>query len=204
MFFVLEFEISLAALLEIPSICKLSQKSTTPLISVTLFLLEGSFFPVDLLTHFLNEAEEMVALQTFSESVHISAELAMWVSLWLDYLSFLRGSSLEPKLSSWMEEKRNRIPCSKDVGMHPLLYYRGLVSKQCIVEVSGRAWMQRDPEFVVPCIFQSLEKLKHLVSIVSCPWSIVTSSLHVHSKYWEDTLQTVQFISWEGNFRLTC
>ena len=53
--------------------------------------------------------------------------------------------------------------------MHPLLYYRGLVSKQCIVEVSGRAWMQRDPELVVPCMFQSFEKLKHLVSIVSCP-----------------------------------
>ena len=72
MFFVLEFEISLAALLEISSICKLSQKCTTSLISVTLFLLEGSFFPVDLLTHFLNEAEEMVALQTFSESVSVT------------------------------------------------------------------------------------------------------------------------------------
>ena len=48
-------------------------------------------------------------------------------------------------------------------------------------------------------MFQSLEKLNHLVSIVSWPWRFVTSSLHVHSKHCEDTLQTVQFISWEGN-----
>ena len=71
----------MAALLEFPSICKLCQKASTPLISVTMFLLEDDFCPVDFLTNFLSEAEEMVAVQTFLEVVHTRAEFAIWVSL---------------------------------------------------------------------------------------------------------------------------
>ena len=65
----------MAALLEIPSFCKLCRKPSTPLISVTLFLLDD-FCPVDLLTNFLSEAEEMVAVQTFLEIVPTRAEFA--------------------------------------------------------------------------------------------------------------------------------
>ena len=48
---------------------------------MTLFLLEDDFCPVDLLTNFVSEAEEMVAVQTFLEVVHTRTEFAMWVSL---------------------------------------------------------------------------------------------------------------------------
>ena len=46
-----------------------------------MFLLEDDFCPVDFLTNFLSEAEEMVAVQTFFEVVHTRAEFAIWVSL---------------------------------------------------------------------------------------------------------------------------
>ena len=71
----------MAVPLETPSICKLCQKPSTPLISVTLFLLEDEFCLMDLLTNLLSEAEEMVAAQTFLEVVHTRAEFSMWVSL---------------------------------------------------------------------------------------------------------------------------
>ena len=79
----------MAALLEIPSICKLCHKPSTPLISVTLILQEYDFYPVDLLTNFLSDAEEMVAVQTVSEVVHTRAEFAMWVSLYQMVYFFL-------------------------------------------------------------------------------------------------------------------
>ena len=53
--------------------------------------------------------------------------------------------------------------------MHLLLYYSGLVSMQCIEEVSGSVWMQTNPEFVFSCMFQSLGKQVHLVPIHNCP-----------------------------------
>ena len=59
--------------------------------------------------------------------------------------------------------------CSKDAEMHLLLYYSGLVSMQCIEEVSGSVWMQTNPEFVFSCMFQSLGKQIHLVPIHNCP-----------------------------------
>ena len=65
-----------------------------------MFLLEDDFCPVDFLTNFLSEAEEMVAVQTFLEVVHTRAEFAIWVSLLLNDLFFLGGSSLESDLSS--------------------------------------------------------------------------------------------------------
>ena len=87
-----------------------------------------------------------------------------------------------------MEEKQNCTTCPKDEGIHLLLYCLGLVSMQNIEEVSGRARMQTDPELVVPCVLQSLGKLKHLVSILNCPWRFVILSLHVHLENWEGTL----------------
>ena len=93
-----------------------------------------------------------------------------------------------------MEEKQNCSPCPKDAGMHLLLYCPDLVSMLCIEKVGGRVWMQTDPDLVVPCVLQSLEKLKHLVSILNCPWHFMIPSLHVHSEHWEGTLQTFQLI----------
>ena len=68
-------------LLEIPSVYKLCRKPSTPLISKTLFLLEDDFRPVEFITNFLSEAEEMVTVQTFLEVVHTRGEFFMWVSL---------------------------------------------------------------------------------------------------------------------------
>ena len=48
--------------------------------------------------------------------------------------------------------------------------------------------MQTDPELVVPCVLQSFGKLKHLVSILNCPWYFVIPSLHVHLEHGEGTL----------------
>ena len=79
-----------------------------------------------------------------------------------------------------MEENQNHIPCNKDAGIHPLLYYSGLNSVKCIKDVGDRVWMQTDPELVVPRVLQSLENLKHLVSILNCPQQFVTPSLHVY------------------------
>ena len=93
-----------------------------------------------------------------------------------------------------MEEKQNCTPCPKDEGTHLLLYCLSLVSIQSIEEVSGRVRLQTDPELVVPCVLQSLGKLKHLVSILNCPWHFVIPSLHVHLEHWEGTLQTLQFV----------
>ena len=93
-----------------------------------------------------------------------------------------------------MEEKQNCTPYPKDAGMHLLLYWPGLVSMQCIEEVGGRVWMQIDPELVLPCVLQSLGRLKHLVSNLNCPWYFVILSLHVHLEHWEGTLQTLQFV----------
>ena len=103
-----------------------------------------------------------------------------------------------------MEEKQNCTPCADDEGMHLLLCCLGLVSMQCIEEVGGRIWMQTDPELVVPCVLQSLGKLKHFVSILNCPWHFVIPSLHVHLEHWEGTLQTLQFGCGEGNSKWTC
>ena len=65
-----------------------------------LFLLEDGFSPVDLITNFLPEAEEMVIVQIFFELVHTRSEFAMKLLLSLDDLSFLRRSFLAPDLSS--------------------------------------------------------------------------------------------------------
>ena len=139
--------------IEISSICKLLWKLSTSLFSVTLLLQEDGFSPMNLLIHFLREAEGMVDVQTFLEFVHTRAEFAMWVSLWFDDLSFLWRSWLERDLSSCMEEKRNRTLCSKDPGTYLLLYFPGLVSMQCIMDVDGTVGMQTDPGSVVPCVF---------------------------------------------------
>ena len=72
--------------------------------------------------------------------------------------------------------------------MHLLLYCLGLIYMQFIKEVGGRAWMQTDAELVVSCVLQSLGKLKHLVSILNCPWHFVIPSLHVHLEHGEGTL----------------
>lgn len=74
----LKCEIILADLLEIPSICKLSWKSSTFFASVTLFLLVGGFSVV-LLKIFLTEVEDMVILQTILEVRYTTAEFATWV-----------------------------------------------------------------------------------------------------------------------------
>ena len=68
-----------------------------------------------------------------------------------------------------MAEKRNSTPCPTNAEIHLLLYCPDLVSMQYIVEVGGRVWMQANPELVVPCVLELLEKLKHLVSILNCP-----------------------------------
>lgn len=83
----LKCEIILADLLEIPSICKLSWKSSTFFASVTLFLLVGGFSVV-LLKIFLTEVEDMVILQTILEVRYTTAEFATWVSLCLDDIFF--------------------------------------------------------------------------------------------------------------------
>ena len=94
-----------------------------------------------------------------------------------------------------MEGKQNCTPCPKDEGMHLLLCCLGLVSIQRIEEAGGRVWMQTGPELVVPCVLQSLGKLKHLVSILNCPWHFVILSLRVHLEHWEGPLQRLQFVS---------
>ena len=78
--------------------------------------------------------------------------------------------------------------------MHLRLNCPGLISMQYIKEVGSRVWMQADPELVVPCVLQSLGKLKHLVSILNCPLYFVIPSLHVHLEHWEGTRQTLQFV----------
>ena len=75
---------------------------------------------------------------------------------------------------------------------------------ECIVEVGGGVWMQKDPDLVVPSVLQSLEKLKHLVFILNCSWLLVTPSLHVNSQHLEDTLPKVPFVCGEGNSKRTC
>ena len=145
----------------------------------------------------------MVFVQTFLEAVDTRAEVAIWVSQWLDDISILRGSSLESDLSSWMEEMRNRITCPKDAGMHLLLYCTSLFSMQCMYWMKShafRVWMQTDPELFVPSVLQSLKKLKHLVSILNWPWVFVTPSVHVHSEHLEHTLKIMQFVCWEKNY----
>ena len=42
----------------------------------------------------------------------------------------------------------------------------------------------------VPRVFQSLENLKNLVSILNYPFRFV----HVHSEHWEGTRQTLKFV----------
>ena len=59
---------------------------------------------------------------------------------------------------------------------------------QSIEEVSGRVRLQTDPELVAPFVLQSLGKLKHIASILNCPWYFVIPSLHVHLEHWEGTL----------------
>ena len=182
---------------------KLFQKPSTLLISIALFLLEGGFTSVDLLTNLLPEGKEMVFVRTFLEAVDTKAEVAIWVSQWLDDISILRGSSLESDLSSWMEEMRNRITCPKDAGMHLLLYCASLFSMQCMYWMKShafRVWMQTDPELLVPSVLLSLKKLKHLVSILNWPWGFVTPSVHVHSEHLEHTLKIMQFVCWEKNY----
>ena len=66
--------------------------------------------------------------------------------------------------------------------MHLLLYCSCLVSMQCIVEIDDRIGC-KDLELIVPCVLQSLENLKLLVSTLNCPWRFLTLSLHVHSKH---------------------
>ena len=88
--------------------------------------------------------------------------------------------------------------------MHLLLYCLGLVFMQCIEEIGSRVWMQGAPELVVSCVLQSLGKLKLLVSILNCPGNFVILSLHVRLEHWEGTLQTLQFVCSEGNFKWTC
>ena len=75
--------------------------------------------------------------------------------------------------------------------MHLLLY---LVSMQFIEDVDESVWMQTDPGLVVLCVLQSLTNLKHLVSILNCPWDFVIPSLHVHLQHWKGALQTLQFV----------
>lgn len=50
----------------------------------------------------------------------------------------------------------------------------------------------------------SLEKLKRLVSIMTCPWRFVTLRRHVHSENWYGTLQAVQSVCCEVKSKLTC
>ena len=92
-----------------------------------------------------------------------------------------------------MNEMQNCTPCPNDAG-HLLLYCPGLISMHGIEEVGDRVWMQTDPEMVVPCVLQSLGKLKHLVSNLNCSWHFVIPSMHAHLEHWEDTLQTLQFV----------
>ena len=117
----------------------------------------------------------MVAVQTFLEVMHTRAEFAMWVSLWSDGLFVLRT-----RLTTlfW-------FPCN--------------VSRKLVTVL-----MKTDAELVVPCVLRSLRKPKHLISILNCPWHFSIPSLHVHLEHWEDTLQTLQFVCWEGNSKWTC
>ena len=117
----------------------------------------------------------MVAVQTFLEVMHTRAEFAMWVSLWSDGLFVLRT-----RLTTlfW-------FPCN--------------VSRKLVTVL-----MKTDAELVVPRVLRSLGKPKHLISILNCPWHFSIPSLHVHLEHWEDTLQTLQFVCWEGNSKWTC
>ena len=63
-----------------------------------------------------------------------------------------------------------------------------------IAEVGRRVWIQANAELAVPCVLQSLKRLKYLVSIVNCPWCFVAPSLHVNSVQWEGALHTVQLV----------
>ena len=84
-----------------------------------------------------------------------------------------------------------------------LLCYLNLVSIQCIVVVSRRVQMETDPALFASCVLQSLKKMKHLVSILNSPCWFVNPSLHEHSEHSEGTLQTVQFVCWQGNSKWT-
>ena len=100
----------------------------------------GWFFPWGFFENFLTEAEGVVAVQAFWKLCIPRAQSVLWESLSLDDLYFLQGSSSEPALSNFIEEKR--VPCLKDAETHLLLYCLVLVSMQFIVRVVGRVWMQ--------------------------------------------------------------
>ena len=164
----------------------------------------GYFFPCGFVNTFFTWGRRDDGCIDIFRIVHTRVEFTMWVSLWLDVLSFLWGSCSEHDLSNGMAEKRNSTPCPMNAGIDLLLYCPDLVSMQYIVEVGGRVWMQANPELVVPCVLQFLEKLKQLVSILNCPWRFVNPSLHLHWGYGEDTLQTAQFVCCEVNPKRPC
>ena len=110
------------------------------------------FLPRGFVNKFLNWGRRNDCCTDFSEAAHTRAEFLMWLALWLDDLFFLLGSSWEPNLSSWMEEKENCTPCAKNSWMHLFLYYLGVVSIPCIEETDGRTWMQTHPGLVVHCV----------------------------------------------------
>lgn len=86
-----------------------------------------------------------MAVQIFWEVVHTRVTFFMWVSLLLADLPFLRVSFLESDLSTWMDEKRNFVPCPNDAGM------------QRFVKVGGRAFTQADLKLIVTCVLQSYQ-----------------------------------------------
>ena len=138
-------------------------------------LLEDDFSLVDLLTDFLPEAEEIVAVQTLLEVMHIRSEFAMWVSL----LSFLRGSFLEPDLSSWMEEMQKCTPCPKDARTHLLLYYSHLflcnVPRKLVAECGCK---QMCKQLRVPAIFYS-KRYESAVLLSMCKSVVIFDCLFV-------------------------
>ena len=156
--------------------------SSTPLISVILFVLEGSFFVVNFLNSGCTDIFRSCAYQGWV--CHVRVTMIRWLIFF--FRIFLRTWLNRMKGGKAKLFSLSQGCCNTSIailpGSGPCAMYRGSWWQSLDASRSRVGWS---------CVLQSLEKLKYLVSILSCVWRFVTPSLHVHSEYREGTLAKV-------------